>query len=112
MAVLYSIMKERGLHEGCIEQITRLFGEKAVFGQAETDGQGLIRLDDWELKPEVQAEVERRWEKINTKNVKEYADIEGYWEDFYQMFGFDMDGVDYEKDLDPSVNIPSIPDAE
>ena len=112
MAVLYSVMKEKGLHEGCIEQITRLFGEKAVFGQAETDGQGLIRLDDWELKPEVQAEVERRWEKINTENVREYADIEGYWEDFYQMFGFHMDGVDYEKDLDPSVNIPSIPDAE
>ena len=51
-------------------------------------------------------------EKINTENVREYADIEGYWEDFYQMFGFHMDGVDYEKDLDPSVNIPSIPDAE
>ena len=83
-----------------------------MFGQAETDGQGLIRLDDWELKPEVQAEVERRWEKINTENVREYADIEGYWEDFYQMFGFHMDGVDYEKDLDPSVIIPSIPDAE
>lgn len=112
MAVLYRVMKEKDLHEGCIEQITRLFGEKDVFGQAKTDAKGLIRLDDWELKPEVQEEVERRWKQVNTDNVKEYADIEGYWKDFYQMFGFDMEGVDYEKDLDPSVNIPSIEDAE
>lgn len=108
MAVLYRVMKEKGLHEGCIEQIVRLFSEKSVFGQAKTDEQGLIRLDDWELRPEVQEEVERRWEKVCTENVQEYSDIDGYWDDFYQMFGFRMDGVDYEEDLDPSVDIPSI----
>jgi enoyl-[acyl-carrier protein] reductase/trans-2-enoyl-CoA reductase (NAD+) len=64
------------------------------------DEQGFIRLDDWELREDVQNEIMRRYGEVTTENVKELADIEGYWEDFYQMFGFHVDGVDYEADVE------------
>lgn len=108
MSVLYKVMKEKNVHEGCIEQIERLFAQKKLLTDAVTDENGWIRLDDWELRDDVQEEVKRRWEDLNSDNVKEMADIDGYWEDFYQMFGFDEEGVDYEADVDPVVPVASI----
>ena len=108
MSVLYKAMKEKNVHEGCIEQIERMFKEKNFPEHPQTDEHGWIRMDDWELEDDVQEEVKRRWELVNTDNVKEFADIDGYWKDFYQMFGFEEDGIDYEADLDPVVAIPSI----
>lgn len=108
MSVLYKVMKEKDLHEGCIEQIERLFQDKKLMTSAEVDENGWIRLDDWELREDVQDEVKRRWEEINSENVEELADIDGYWKDFYQMFGFEEEGVDYDADTDPVVAIPSI----
>ena len=86
----------------------RLFEEKKLLTDAQTDENGWIRLDDWELRDEVQDEVKRRWEVVDTDNIQEYGDIEGYWDDFYQMFGFREEGVDYDADVDPAVVIPSL----
>jgi enoyl-[acyl-carrier protein] reductase/trans-2-enoyl-CoA reductase (NAD+) len=100
IAIMYDVMKKKGIHEGCLEQIYRLFREKDFMGAPEVDEQGFIRLDDWELREDVQNEIMRRYGEVTTENVKELADIEGYWEDFYQMFGFHVDGVDYEADVE------------
>lgn len=99
-AILYKVMKEQGSHEGCIQQISRLFHEKLFHNPVLTDSQGLIRMDDWELEEKVQTEVMKLWAGVNTDNVTELSDIEGYWEDFYHMFGFHMDNVDYTKDVE------------
>ena len=101
-------MKVQGTHEGCIEQISRLFHEKLFVEKPVTDEQGRIRMDDWELSDEVQDKVMECWKNVTTENVAELSDIDGYWQDFYQMFGFHLDGVDYEKDVDLEVAIPSL----
>lgn len=101
LSVLYKVMKEKDIHEGCIEQMYRLFADK-VFGaegiQIETDG--MLHVDDWEMREDVQKEVMDIWKQINSDNLLELADTEGYWLDFYQMFGFKMDGVDYSADVE------------
>lgn len=99
VTILYKIMKEKGLHEGCIEQIDRLFREKLPAGP-EVDENGLIRIDDYEMREDVQKEVAEVWDKIETENIEQYADIDGYWDDFFHMFGFNYDNVDYEEDID------------
>ena len=93
-------MKEQKLHEGCIEQMYRLFAEKLYAGAPVVDEEGRIRLDDWEMKPEVQDEVTKLWDALNADNFKEYTDIDGYWKDFYELFGFGIDGVDYDADVE------------
>lgn len=107
-AILYKVMKQAGNHEGCIEQISRLFKEKLLEEQVPVDEEGRIRMDDWELSEEVQKKVVEAWKQVTTENVTEISDIEGYWEDFYQMFGFHLSGVDYGKDVDVEVKIPSL----
>lgn len=99
-SILYKVMKQRGTHEGCIEQMNRLYREKFLEGKEQLDEKGLIRMDDLELDPDVQREVAEIWKQVSTENVRELADIEGYWEDFYQMFGFHVDGVDYTADVE------------
>lgn len=108
MAILYKVMKEKKVHEGCIEQIDRLFLQKRLLDKPQIDEHGWIRLDDLELSEDVQKEVKRRWELVDTDNIKELGDIEGYWEDFYHMFGFGEEGVDYEADVDPVISISSM----
>ena len=107
ISILYSVMKEKGLHEGCIEQMRRLFASIADKTVA-TDNENRLRVDDLEMRQDVQDEVARRWEQISSENVKLLADIAGYWDDFYTMFGFGLDGVDYKQDVDASVSIPSL----
>ena len=107
-AILYKVMKEQGTHEGCIQQIARLFKDKLLAGQVPADEKYQIRMDDWELADSVQDQVMERWEKVTTENVKEVSDIDGYWEDFYHMFGFHFDNIDYAKDTDIQVEIPSL----
>lgn len=108
ISLLYKVMKEKGIHEGCIEQMTRLFHDKLCKASPELDGEGMLRLDDWEMRPDVQEEVSRLWESILTENVEQLADIDGYWEDFYRMFGFQVPGVDYDADVAVEVPIPSL----
>ena len=99
-ATLYKVMKEQGTHEGCIQQISRLFHTKLFVPEVCTDDEYKIRMDDWELDEKVQNEVMEIWEKVSTENVKELTDIEGYWEDFYHMFGFHFDNIDYSLDVE------------
>ncbi|ULQ60791.1 trans-2-enoyl-CoA reductase family protein [Brucepastera parasyntrophica] len=100
LSVLFAVMKERGTHEGCIEQIERLFTERLYTGgPVPVDGDHLIRIDDWELDPEVQKEVDRRLAMITEENLPEYADLAGYRHDFLAANGFDVDGIDYEADV-------------
>lgn len=101
LSVLYKIMKNKGIHEGCIEQMDRLYRDK-VYGldgrKIETDG--MIHVDDYEMREDVQREVMDVWNKIDSNNLKAYADIDGYWLDFYNMFGFEIDGVDYSLEVE------------
>ena len=110
-AILYKVMKEKGTHEGCIEQITRLFTEK-LFGEngAVTDENGFIRMDDYEMEEEVQEKILESWKAVTTETVKDYCDIDGYWEDFYNMFGFKYNNIDYAKEVNPEVPIGKIKD--
>lgn len=110
-AILYQIMKPMGLHEGCIEQMYRLFAQKLFVQPPLTDGDCMLRVDDWELRGDVQEQVTKVWERISTENLSELADVDGYWEDFYRMFGFGIPDVDYGADVETDVKIPSI-DAE
>jgi len=99
-AVLFKVMKQLGLHEGCIEQIDRLFRTR-LDPDAPVDDAHRIRLDDWELSPEVQAEVARRWPLVSTETLHELADLAEYQSQFLRLFGFGVDGVDYARDVDP-----------
>ena len=99
-AILYKVMKEKGNHEGCIEQMGRLFHEKLSPSGIIVDEENRIRLDDYEMYPDVQQEVMEIWSKINNENINEYADLTGYWEDFYHMFGFRFENIDYTKDVE------------
>ena len=107
ITILYKIMKAHNLHEGCIEQMYRLFGEK-FNGNLNFDEQGRIRLDDYEMKIDIQQKVLDVWKSISDDNINELADIDGYWKDFYEMFGFNFHNIDYDKDVNIEINIPSI----
>lgn len=106
ISILYHVMKEKGTHEGCIGQMHRLYAEKLP--ALKTDERGMLRLDDWEMEPDVQAAVLRSWNEITDENIGQLADVDGYWEDFYQMFGFHMKGVDYAADVETDVPVESI----
>lgn len=100
LSIMYKVMKEQRLHEGCIEQMVRLFTEKIGAKEIPLDEEGRIRLDDREMKPEIQKAIMKIWDEVSTENVKELCDIEGYWDDFFRMFGFRMPGVDYGADVE------------
>lgn len=108
MSILLKVMKEQNLHEGCIEQMYRMMHDRVCVDKVVTDDKNLIRMDDYELKPEVQKAVEDKWNIVSQDNVKEVADIDGYWKEFYEIFGFGIDGVDYDADISVQVDIPSL----
>lgn len=109
ISLLYKIMKEEGIHEGCIEQIQRLYQERLYTGnEVPVDEKGRIRIDDLEMRPDVQEKVAKLWIEAVTENLAEIGDLEGYRKDFYNLFGFDVDGVDYKADTNEVVNIESI----
>ena len=107
IAILFKVMKAKGTHEGCIEQIDRLFRE-AMYGDKALDDEGRQRVDDLELLPEVQAEVAELWSQIDTDNLNELSDFAGYREEFLQLFGFEVPGVDYDADVDPVADIANL----
>ena len=93
-------MKEKGIHEGCIEQMDRLFAERLYCGgNIPLDSQGRIRLDEAELREDVQKEAARLMALANDENFHELCDVKGYIHDFYAVNGFDIDGVDYSADV-------------
>ena len=109
MSILFRIMKEKGDHEGPMEQTQRLYGAK-VYGDAGivADGDGFIRMDDLEMKPDTQAAVMRAWESVSTETLRDDTDFEGYRAEFLRLFGFEVQGVDYGADVDPLVEIPTL----
>jgi enoyl-[acyl-carrier protein] reductase/trans-2-enoyl-CoA reductase (NAD+) len=109
ISLLYKIMKAEGIHEGCIEQIQRLYSQRLYTGQAvPTDSNGRIRIDDWEMRDEVQAKVSELWEKATTENLVEIGDLAGYKQDFLNLFGFGFEGVNYDADTNEMVMVQSI----
>ncbi|QUL57625.1 trans-2-enoyl-CoA reductase family protein [Paenibacillus tritici] len=106
ISVLYKVMKDQGLHEGCIEQAYRLYTDFLYNPEGTpVDEQGRIRIDDREMSHAVQKEVDRIWPMLTTENVYQYSDLTGYRREFFQLFGFETSGVDYEADINPVVAI-------
>ncbi|MFB3388518.1 enoyl-ACP reductase FabV [Flavobacterium sp. LAR06] len=109
ISLLYKIMKEEGIHEGCIEQIQRLFQERLYTGSpVPVDEKGRIRIDDWEMRDDVQAKVAKLWEEATTETLPAIGDLAGYRNDFLNLFGFEFAGVDYKAEANEVVNIESI----
>ena len=105
LSVLFKVMKEKGTHEGCIEQMERLFAERLYTGENNSagnvpvDSENRIRVDDWEMADDVQAEVAKLMDGVTQENLAERCDLEGYKHDFLNINGFDVEGVDYEKEI-------------
>jgi enoyl-[acyl-carrier protein] reductase/trans-2-enoyl-CoA reductase (NAD+) len=109
ISLLYKIMKAEGIHEGCIEQIQRLYQQRLFTGNAvPTDEQGRIRIDDWEMRPDVQERIAKLWLESTTESLVELGDLAGYKQDFLNLFGFGFEGVDYQADTNEMVHVPSI----
>ena len=109
ISLLYKIMKEEGIHEGCIEQIQRLFQDRLYSGsEVPTDEKGRIRIDDWEMREDVQAKVAELWKEATTETLPAIGDLAGYRNDFLNLFGFEFAGVDYKAEANEIVNIESI----
>ncbi len=110
ISLLYKIMKEEGIHEGCIEQIQRLYSERlyTANGEIPVDEVGRIRIDDWEMREDVQAKVAALWEVATTENLSEIGDLAGYKTDFLNLFGFGFEGVDYTADVNEVVEVSGL----
>lgn len=109
ISLLYKTMKAKGIHEGCIEQIQRLFADRLYNGsEVPLDDKGRIRIDDWEMRDDVQDAVKTLWTQADTETLKEIGDLAGYKQDFLNLFGFGFEGVDYLADTDEMVKIESI----
>ncbi len=106
ITILFKIMKELGGHEGCIEQMSRLFSDRLYKSGSPVpvDALGLIRMDDWEMETKIQDAVTDVWPKVNTETVDTLTDFEGYQTEFLRLFGFGIDGVDYEAEVEPEVD--------
>ena len=105
LAMLFKIMKAAGTHEGCIEQIYGLFKDSLYGSEPMLDDEGRLRADGKELQPEIQTKIEQLWAEVNTDNLNELTDLKGYKQEFLRLFGFEIDGVDYDADVNPEVPI-------
>jgi enoyl-[acyl-carrier protein] reductase/trans-2-enoyl-CoA reductase (NAD+) len=108
LALLFKVMKEQGIHEGCIEQVDGLFRDSLYNADPYLDDEGRLRADSKELDPAIQAAVGDLWEGINTETLRQLSDFAGYKREFLQLFGFEIDGVDYEADVNPLVLIDNM----
>lgn len=109
ISLLYKIMKAEGVHEGTIEQIQRLYADRLYTGgDIPTDEKGRIRIDDWEMRDDIQEKVAALWTQATTENLAEIGDLEGYRKDFYNLFGFDYENVDYKAEANELVDVISI----
>lgn len=108
ISLLYKVMKAEGTHEDCIEQMDRLLRDRLYNGKPQPDEAGRIRVDDWEMAPQVQKLVGERWQEVDTENFTTLGDFAGYQSSFLRLFGFGLEGVDYAVDTDPAVGIPSL----
>jgi enoyl-[acyl-carrier protein] reductase/trans-2-enoyl-CoA reductase (NAD+) len=106
LACLFRVMKEKGLHEGCIEQIVRLYRDRlyaaggAGAAEVPVDSEGRIRIDDWEMREDVQKAVMEKMNSVTDENVLSVTDVAGIKHDFLEAHGFDVEGVNYNADVD------------
>ena len=108
LSLLIKVMNERGLEESPIEQMRRLFaGVVAVSGDPQTDEAGRLRLDDREMRTDVQAEIARLWPQVTTENLRSVTDFAGFQRQFRNLFGFEVEGVDYERPVEINAELPS-----
>lgn len=104
ISLLYKVMKDKKLHEGCIQQMYRLYNDFLFSGASlKLDSEGRIRIDDWEMRADVQQEIDQRWDIVTTENLNKHADITGMREEFLRHHGFGMPGVDYNQDIGPEL---------
>lgn len=108
LALLFKVMKEAGTHEGCIEQIDLLFRESLYGSEPKLDEDGRLRADYKEILPEIQQQVEELWPQVTAENLYELSDFKGYKAEFLRLFGFGVDGVDYDADVSPLVEIKNL----
>ncbi|MBK1979833.1 trans-2-enoyl-CoA reductase family protein [Achromobacter xylosoxidans] len=108
LSLLFKVMKQQGTHEGCIEQVYGLYRDSLCGAAPILDAEGRLRADGKELAPAVQAQVQALWPQVTESNLYELTDFAGYKRDFMRLFGFEIDGVDYNADVDPDVKIPGL----
>ncbi|OPZ01293.1 MAG: putative reductase/y4119 [Alphaproteobacteria bacterium ADurb.BinA305] len=108
LALLFKVMKARGTHEGCIEQVDGLFRGGLLAENPVLDEAGRLRMDGKELVPEVQREVEQLWPRVETGNIDELTDFVGYQQEFLRLFGFGFPGIDYDAEVDPVAPIANL----
>ncbi|WP_024770955.1 enoyl-ACP reductase FabV [Aquimarina macrocephali] len=108
ISLLYKVMKENGVQEGCIEQMHRLYTERLFLDQVPTDSEGRIRIDDLEMRSDIQEKVSQLWEKASTETLSSIGDLKGYKTEFFNLFGFNYDEVDYKIETNEIVNIPGL----
>jgi enoyl-[acyl-carrier protein] reductase/trans-2-enoyl-CoA reductase (NAD+) len=104
ISLIYKVMKEEGTHEGCIEQITGLFNQKLLNPSPQTDEMNRLRMDGKETNDATQAKIKQLWDQVTQENFHQLSDYAGYHHEFLKLFGFDIEGVDYEQDVDPLVD--------
>jgi enoyl-[acyl-carrier protein] reductase/trans-2-enoyl-CoA reductase (NAD+) len=107
ISLLYKVMKQKGIHEGTIEQMYRLFSER-LYSKLALDESGRIRVDDLEMREDVQGEISDMWKRVDTENIEALSDIIGYRDDFFKLFGFGLPHIDYDDDVDVNVDILNI----
>lgn len=108
LALLFRTMKQAGTHEGCIEQIYRLFSECLYNASPRLDSEHRNRVDEKEVLPEIQKQVEELWPQVTTENLHEISDFKGFRTEFMQLFGFNVEGVDYDAEVEPDVAINNL----
>jgi enoyl-[acyl-carrier protein] reductase/trans-2-enoyl-CoA reductase (NAD+) len=101
LALLFKVMKQKGIHEGCIEQMDRLFRDRLFKDSVPVDEKGRIRMDDWEMRDDVQGEVDKLWPEVTSENIHQIGDLEGYHQDFLNIHGFGREDIDYDADVSP-----------
>jgi len=107
IAMVFKKMREEGIHEGCMEQIYRLFRDRLYRdddAKPAVDDKNRLRLDDWELREDIQSHCQKLWPQITTENLRELTDYDAYKQEFLKLFGFGIDGVDYDADVSPEVD--------
>lgn len=107
ISILIKLMKEKGTHEDCIEQMVRLFDDRLYGKDLQLDELGRIRIDDWEMQPDIQEKVIEIWPSITSETLDILGDYTGYQHNFLTLFGFGLDGVDYDEDVEVDLPLPS-----
>ncbi|MCW7551301.1 trans-2-enoyl-CoA reductase family protein [Endozoicomonas gorgoniicola] len=110
IAMVFKKMREEGVHEGCIEQVWRMMSDRLyrTDGTVPTDEENRLRLDDWELRDDIQQHCKDLWSQLTNENLPELTDYRQYKEEFLSLFGFGLEGIDYEADVNPAVEFEAI----